>query len=261
MLLPVSRQNGPIHFKSGVANCLARFVGFDGRHCSSSNWLYSSAARLVNTIISRADRFFSINSFESSSKFNMNEVVWFLQQKTNVFQKLLVVWGKEAFDNVTNHKKNPLIKPKKIDTESDILQIIVFNNTTTTKKLPLTTVQYYGGEPVLVVDMSQVHFRTVMESCLMTGGIKHFYSLNLPFWSHQCVVLCKENVNQLCDPEIAYSVLDKITKTKSYCSGCFKILSAKRLSPLCGHDQCDECISCYHPDHKTEPDHIKYTFI
>ena len=191
--------------------------------------------------------------------------MWFLQQKTSVFQKLLVVWGKEAFDNVTNHKKNPLINPKKIDTESDILQIIVFNTkTTTTTTTKLTTMQYYGGEPVLVVDMNQVHFRTVMESCIMTGGIKHFYSLNLPFWSHQCVVLSKENVNQLCvegDPEVSFSILDKITRTKSYCNGCFKMLSSTKRLSLCGHAQCEECILCYHPDHKTEPDHIKYGFI
>jgi len=187
----------------------------------------------------------------------MNEVVWFLQQPNSVFVKVLLVWGEQAFDNVSNHKKNPLINPQKVDTRSKIVKIIVFQESD--KNLQLTTFQMYGGEPVLLLDMSQVHFQTIMESLLKIRRT-FICALNLPFWSHQCVPLSDQNIDQLVTNGGANSVstLKKLSELKHVCFGCFKSTQGGWIGNLpCQHHVCDACQVCYHPDHKTEPEHIK----
>ena len=194
----------------------------------------------------------------------MNETVWFLQQPTTVFQKVLFVWGKTAFDNISNRKKNPLLK--KLDKEfgNGNLKILIFENET--KQLPMTTIQIYGGDPVILIDLEPLHYQTVMEAVLKFPKA-HVWALNLPFWTHQCSILSEDNIGFLTgyeQKEKALNLLRKLTQLNNVCHCCFVKTQEIQREQFCGHPHCAKCEFgklCYHPDHKMEPDHIKYSFI
>lgn len=195
----------------------------------------------------------------------MDETVWFLQQPTTVFQKVLLVWGKQAFDNVSNRKKNPLLKKSDKQFGNANLKIIVFE-IEKEQQIPMTTVQIYGGDPVLLIDMELFHYQTVMEAILKHPK-SHIWALNLPFWTHQCVILNEANIGLLTgykEKIKALNLLRKLTQLDSVCHCCFVRTPEIQREQFCGHAHCAKCEFgklCYHPDHKLEPNHIKYSFI
>lgn len=198
----------------------------------------------------------------------MNEMVWLLEQSTTIFQKILLVWGKASFDNVSNRKKNPLLKflKNKIQYESATLKIIIFDHYEVEKHLPATTLQMYGGDPILLINMEKVHYQTVMEAILKHPR-KYILSLNLPFWTHQCTLLNKDNIDCLSGylPKTkAFDLLHRLTELNNVCFCCFEQIQEVLCEQFCGHNHCAKCEFgklCYHPEHKTEPDHIKTFFI
>lgn len=197
--------------------------------------------------------------------------VWFLEQRTKIFKKVILVWGKCAFDNLISHKTNPLLKYKYNipvlfpNSTSDILHVSIFN--TNESKIPVATLQTFGGDPVLIINLENMHYETIMNA-ILTNKRNYIWGVNLPFWAHQFITLsetCLTGLEELSSnetPSSIFKTLDQLTKNTNTCYSCFKqVTEEKDYNIICGHLHCKSCdyLCCYHPSHLLEPELAKTT--
>lgn len=183
-------------------------------------------------------------------------------------QHVILVWSRAALEAVA---KSSLLKLQRnvttfVAKPEDVYRIVVFDSKPV--KRQVSTIQLYGGEPTLAIDISNVVIEDVIKFCSKRQHV--IWAFNIPYWSHFFKVI--DEHAKLDDVMILtlyndshgiedYRHLEESTRMsvqakQSMCSCCMKKMVKCVENSTCGHYVCVDCmekrLECKHSDHRRE---------
>lgn len=135
---------------------------------------------------------------------------------------VILVWGAGAFNHLTNHKSNLLLKSTKHTTIHPLAfpwncgyGLVCFDGPEFCKtSVDAGTLQSFGGYPVLVIDISKFNLSDIGQ--LQRPG-RVVYGLSLPVWFHFVVTVSMETV----------ALYNHVSNLDHLISGCSRILDKR----------------------------------